>query len=432
MSELNDPAAEATVLAAGLAQRGLINTMVDLDPGVFTTPIHQIVHTALVDCFRAGDPRDHATVSRRAIQMAATDHQGKSVADAIMNMLGKGEDYAIGFYLDRLMHLHTVRTVRDTALRLVHATEEVAETEDVEMLEAGIGRAQDELAAINSTASSTEADLPMSLDELLAKKFTHDWLIPDLLESTDRLILTGFEGTGKSYLVAQMVMTITAGMHPFLGTRVSDHNQVLVIDAENSERQTGRRYRMLRERITRLADKYSVPVPDWSKMVRFVIRPEGIALNDPAQMKRIERAIAATQPKFVALGPLYRLHKLDTRDEQAAKELTDAIDRLRVKYKFAVICEAHVAHGQAGAQRLLRPTGSSLFLRWPEFGFGLRPAQGTESEQHPSRVDLATWRGGREERLWPSTLQHGTEHFQLPWQNGDPNYYDVMREKGYL
>jgi hypothetical protein len=46
--------------------------------------------------------------------------------------------------------------------------------------------------------------------------------------------------------LAQMAMTIAAGLHPFVGVPISDHDQVLVIDAENSERQTGRRYRMTR------------------------------------------------------------------------------------------------------------------------------------------------------------------------------------------
>lgn len=431
MSDLTDPAAEATVLAAGLAQRNLITTMVELDPDVFTTPINQIIHRALVACYRSNDPRDHSTVARRAMQEAVSEHQGKAVTKAIVDMLGKGQDYAVSFYLDRLRNLHTARTVRDTAQRLIHMTEEAAGLEDTELLEVGVSRAQEELSTVTHGSTVTADDLPMSLEDLLEKKFTHDWLIPDLLERTDRMILTGFEGTGKSYLVAQMVMTIAAGLHPFLGTPSTGPNQVLVIDAENSERQTGRRYRMIRDRITALCGKHGADVPDWGKMVRFVIRPEGIALNDPRTMKRIERAIAATQPRFVALGPLYRLHKLDTRDEQAAKELTDAIDRLRVKYQFAVVCEAHVAHGQAGTQRLLRPTGSSLFLRWPEFGMGLRPGPNTDGEQHPSVVNLATWRGGREERMWPVALQHGAEDHQLPWSCADPEYYRLAREKGY-
>ncbi len=428
---LTDTSAEATVLAAALAQPDLIGHIAALDPGVFSIPMHQMIHSALLACHQAGEPRDHATVARRAAQEAVNDLQARAVSKAIVDMMGRGQDYAVGFYLDRIRNLHTARQVADAGQRLIEAATEAAHLEDTELLEASIGRAHDDLAAVHTTTDATTADLPMSLDELLGKKFEHNWLIPDLFERTDRLILTGFEGTGKSILVAQMVMTIAAGLHPFLGSPMTDHNQVLVIDAENSERQTGRRYRMIRDRITNLCRKHHVDVPDWSTMVRFVIRPEGIALNDPRIVKRIERAIAATQPVFVAMGPLYRLHKLDTRDEQAAKELTDTIDRLRVKYGFAIVCEAHVAHGQAGTQRLLRPTGSSLFLRWPEFGLGLRPSTGTEQEQHPSQVDLTTWRGGREERMFPRHLHHGSADTHLPWMNGDEFYEHRARQMGY-
>ena len=431
MSDLYDSSAEATVLAAALAQKDLIGHIAKLDPGVFFIPIHQMIHSALLACFRSGDPRDHNTVARRAVQEAVTDTQARAVTQAIIGMMGKGEDYAVGFYLDRLQSLYSARQTVEAAQRLIDAATEAATLDDAELLSASIERAGDDLASVHTSTEVTADDLPMSLEELLGKKFDHDWLVPDLFERTDRLILTGFEGTGKSYLVAQMVMAIAAGLHPFLGCQMTDHNQVLVIDAENSERQTGRRYRMIRDRITALCERQHVDVPDWGKMVRFVIRPEGIALNDPRTVKRIERAIAATQPKFVAMGPLYRLHRLDTRDEQAAKELTDVIDRLRVKYGFAIVCEAHVAHGQAGAQRLLRPTGSSLFLRWPEFGIGLRPAPNTEGDQHPSVVNLATWRGGREERMWPTALQHGISDSQLPWSCADPDYYQQARERGY-
>jgi hypothetical protein len=42
-----------------------------------------------------------------------------------------------------------------------------------------------------------------------------DWLIPDLLERRDRLILTGEEGLGKSYLLRQIAIMAAAGLDPF-------------------------------------------------------------------------------------------------------------------------------------------------------------------------------------------------------------------------
>ena len=429
MSDFSDPAAEATVLAAGLAQKSLIGVVANLDPEMFTSPIHRLVQEAIQGLVRGNDPVDYPTVARRASQGAVGRNQADAVSQAVMNMLGKGGDYSVGFYIDRLTSLHTARQAQQAVQRLGQMVDESLRLDDPAILEVGVEHAIEELSGLGTGSAPSTSDLPMSLTELLGKKHEHRWLIPELLEVTDRLVITGFEGTGKSILVAQLVMSIAAGLHPFLGVQVADPVQTLVIDAENSERQTSRRYRKIRDIIDKQCANQGINSPDWAAMVRFVIRPEGIALNDPRTVKQIEKAVAATQPKFVAMGPLYRLHRLDTRDEQAAKELTDAIDRLRVKYQFALVAEAHVAHGQAGSQRALRPTGSSLFLRWPEFGFGLRPAQGTEGQEHPDRVDLVAWRGGREERMWPSQLQHS---INLPWGNADPTYYDQARRNGLL
>ncbi len=429
VSDFSDPAAETAVLAAALAQKQVVPAVVALESSVFTVPTLRLVHDAIKQLASGSDPLDHATVARRASQGAVSREQATAVDRSVMDLIGKGDDYAVSFYLDRLTSLHTARQAHATVQRLGQMVNESLRLDDPTVLEQGVARAVEDLQALGVGHEPTEADRPMSLNELLDKKFEHRWLIPDLLEVTDRLVITGFEGTGKSYLVAQLVMCIAAGLHPFLGVPVADHAQVLVIDAENSERQTARRYRHIRDIIEKQCAKVGSAVPDWGEKVRFVIRPEGIALNESRVIRSIERAIAATQPQFVAMGPLYRLHRLDTRDEQAAKELTDAIDRLRVKYQFAVVAEAHVAHGQAGAQRALRPTGSSLFLRWPEFGYGLRPALGQEKEEHPSRVELAPWRGGREDRMWPRTLQHS---ITMPWGNGDPDYYQEAKRRGYV
>lgn len=429
MTDFSDPAAEATVLAAALSQKSLVPVIAGLDSDVFTSPVHRLIHDAIRRLLAAQDPLDHMTVARRASQGAAGRNQANTVHQTVLDMIGRGGDYSVSFYLERLNGLYTARLAHRSVQRLGQMVEESLRLDDPSILETGVEQAIEELGGLRSNAEVTDADLPMSLDELLGKKYEHNWLVPELLEVTDRLVITGFEGTGKSILVAQLVMSIAAGLHPFLGVQVANPARTLVIDAENSERQTSRRYRKIREVIDKQCANQGIESPDWKDKVRFVIRPEGIALNDPRTVRSIEKAIAATQPQFVAMGPLYRLHRLDTRDEQAAKELTDAIDRLRVKYQFALVAEAHVAHGQAGAQRALRPTGSSLFLRWPEFGFGLRPAEGTEGQQHPERVDLVAWRGGREERLWPSQLQHS---ITMPWGNADPSYYDSARRLGLL
>jgi hypothetical protein len=56
-------------------------------------------------------------------------------------------------------------------------------------------------------------------------------------------------------------------------------------------------------------------------------------------------------------------------------------------------------------------------LRWPEFGFGIRPAgQREESLGWRTRyVEVEHWRGGRDERAWPEFLEHG-DRSEWPWK----------------
>src|SRR5699024_6783073 len=80
--------------------------------------------------------------------------------------------------------------------------------------------------------------------ELLDGPDDYDWIIPNLLEKQDRVVITGGEGAGKSYFVQQMAILSAAGIHPMTGDQI-DPIKVLVVDAENSEKQWRRRIRPL-------------------------------------------------------------------------------------------------------------------------------------------------------------------------------------------
>jgi replicative DNA helicase len=425
-----DPAAESAVIAAALDQPRLIKTVAGLPTEVFATGVNRRIHEALVDLHKAGEPCDHTSVIRRAGRMATTKNQQQDLAARVTGYMGRGMNVTIGFHVERLLSLEKSRRVSQSATRLIQRVQESVKLDDGGLLAEGISETLIDLEAAQADAGIGVVDeAPMSLGELLDRQEAeHDWLIPGVMERMERLILTGFEGTGKSYLLAQMALTVAAGLNPFAGFPSGEPRRVLVVDCENSERQTRRRYRKIRGMVEQMCERHNHPVPDWYKAVRFVIRPEGVELNDPREVKRIERAIVATEPDLVIIGPLYRLHRLDTRDEQAAKELVSILDLLRVRHRFAMLAEAHVNHASGGQARALRPTGSAVFLRWPEFGLGLRPAAGTDEDEHPSKVDMVAWRGGRDDRVWPSQLHHS--YGRLPW-TADDKYEMRLSQAGY-
>ncbi|MGH8882567.1 MAG: AAA family ATPase, partial [Stackebrandtia sp.] len=125
----------------------------------------------------------------------------------------------------------------------------------VRIVEAAVGKdvtdhlkAGKSLAELEVTFDSTEpapVDLAEDLWEFIAAgDEPYEWVVPGLLERGDRLILTGFEGLGKSMLIRQMATMMAAGLDPFKWTEMPPV-RVLLIDLENSKRQSRRRFRPL-------------------------------------------------------------------------------------------------------------------------------------------------------------------------------------------
>ncbi len=95
-----------------------------------------------------------------------------------------------------------------------------------------------------------------------------------------------------------------------------------------------------------------------------------------------------------------------------------ALDAARIKTDCALITEAHAGHGDS-ANRSVRPTGSSLLMRWPEFGYGIKPLGEADEDGRSRHVAVLPWRGPREERHWPRELMWGTHEFDWPWKVAD-------------
>lgn len=219
----------------------------------------------------------------------------------------------------------------------------------------------------------------------------YDWLIPSVIERGDRTILTGAEGAGKSTLLRQIGVQCASGIHPFTNAPMDPIN-VLLIDLENSRRQTKRQLRPLHEAA---GDEYQ------EGRFRVIVRTSGLNLTEPTDMVWLAQRIEINKPDLVIVGPIYKMHAGDPIEEAPARTVIACLDHVRELYGVAMLIEAHSPHASNGGTRPTRPYGASIWMRWPEFGLNIAD---TGQIKH--------WRGDRDERQWPAALARGGD---WPW-----------------
>lgn len=239
------------------------------------------------------------------------------------------------------------------------------------------------------------------LVEVLSGVDDYDWVVEGLLERRDRLVLTGGEGAGKSTFVRQLAILSAAGVHPTTFGPI-EPVRVLVVDAENSEKQWRRAARGVVERARRAG------AVDPSHAVHLACAPR-LDLTRDAHLGQVHRLIDRYTPDVLFIGPLYRLTPRAITNDDDAAPLLAALDTLRDR-GVALVMEAHAGHAVGiGGERDLRPRGSAALMGWPEFGMGIRASREDPSGQ---LFDVVRWRGDRDERAWPKQMQRG---MGWPW-----------------
>jgi 5S rRNA maturation endonuclease (ribonuclease M5) len=304
-------------------------------------------------------------------------------------------------------HARQIAASLEDIAATVEIAEGAGECKDIsEHLAAGFTIGQLEIT--HESGAEPRSDLAPDLYEFIAVVDPpNEWILPELLERGDRLIWTGFEGLGKSVMTRQLAVSAAAGMQPFTGERFPPQ-RVLFIDCENPDRKSRRHFRKLEA----IARGLGYPVPEGG--LRILQRTEGVDLTQDEDAAWLLERVTAHRPDLLAIGPFYKLHATDANEEKAARAVVGVLDAALAKAGCALITEAHAGHGQ-GSDRSVRPTGSSLLMRWPEFGYGIKPdGPADEWGRHHNAV-IVPWRGPREERHWPRQICWGTPEIDWPW-----------------
>lgn len=323
----------------------------------------------------------------------------------LIALVGRGIAANAETYAAKILDGYRRRELRKHCERAMRGIDGELETDQV----------MTELAKAVDITSEAEADCEdmQTLDEFVDQELPpEEWIIPNLIAKGDRLIVTGEEGFGKSVLIRQIAVCAAAGLDPFTFQRFPP-KRVLVVDAENPRR-------IMQKRLMELRD--GMKLRNLSTDTRLWIKryPQGFDLTATANRLTLRNLCATVNPDLLVIGPVYKLYEDDgSRDEALARRVTTALDGLREEFDMALVCEHHSPHATGGQRRDMRPIGSSLWRRWPEFGIGLAPADGTTREVR--LADVAHWRGGRDDRPWPSQLKSGTNG--IPWVLQDEYEY---------
>ena len=269
-------------------------------------------------------------------------------------------------------------------------------------------RESEEIAAqlmqdVQTINASISSGMPtVGFDEIYnTPEDTRKWVVPNCLRQNERLIITGREGGGKSTLVAQICLSAAMGINS-LGMGYPKHEplKVLMLDVENDRLQVKANMRKIYPTLSEMTGVK--PNMMWADC-------RNIDLSNSVQQAAFIRLCKTENPDLIYAGSLYKLAPETDNVDGQFSAISRTVDLIRGEISASFILEGHAGHGMSNDRNGMRPYGSSMWLRYPEFGFGMMPI----GQAHPGVVKLTEWRGNRsDDREWPKALKRNGV---LPW-----------------
>lgn len=399
-------------------QSGKRHVLQLLAGGDFYRPAHATIHAAVAAMLDRGEAIDPITLTAH-LQQAGTLALagGRDYLHACVHATPVAAN--ADWYAERITRLALRRALIGAGTRIA-AMGYAPEGDPADLAEHAVQMARD----VRDHGRAAEDSPVMDMWDFLAVEDTHDWVIPGLMERGDRVIWTASEGGGKSMMLRQIAVSAAAGAMPFgFDANALGPQKVLVLDCENSAAQSRRQYRHLMN----IAERRHTPVK--RGQLHIDVEPGGVDLTTAAGRAWLMRRVETVQPDLMAIGPIYQLSVGDPNSEEHARKVTVALNEARLSGKgCALVLEAHAPHASGYGPRALRPAGSSVWMRWPEFGYGLRPVEDARSAEEDRARRVIPWRGARDERQWPTYLKQGHDG-TWPWQPYTP--IDADRYTGY-
>ncbi len=389
----HDLDAERALLGAMLLNRHACEQGLGVASEDLYGPEHRDVHAALGALWARGDPIDPVTVTA---QLKAHGHERPNQAGVLALQACTPASASAGAYVDIVADLAVCR-------RVIQIGDELAAQgwdANLEGAERVLNDAEERLA---QPVSDVEAIDVLDLVNLPPEPADEKpYLIPGLLRARERLVLTGGGGRGKSTWIRQVLVALAAGLHPFTGLPCARRSG-LIVDLQEDQRDLAEALYPL----TRTAGSALKP-----GTLHSYSRSQGINLLARGDVRWLEGLLARYTPDLLAIGPLRKMYRQTGHyaksSEEAVDELTLVLDDFRKRFGCALLLEGHPGL-TAYENDDWRPRGSSVWLDWPEYGFGFAPEQTKDPGGRAVRVKR--WREDRHAgRPWPSMFVSGQ-----PW-----------------
>lgn len=337
---------------------------------------------------------------------------GRPAPGYVANVLSAGfVGGSVGYYAERLREA----SARRYALKVL--TQGVTRLEhDEAVADEVVSDVQAQLQAM--PRPSVSDDDTWTLDEIMGLEVKQkDFTIPGLLKKNERLVLTGSEGGGKSVFVYQMLTGAAFGVDTFR-LETTRPARVLFIDVENNEFQAKANLDKIVPALKEIAPSVQ---PEWRSLKRRVV--DLLATKDRAD---IIRRVVHYNPDILYMGTAYKLTDVSDETHRSVRAIQSVVDRIRQEVSCSVILEHHAGHGHMNDRNNMRPEGSSYWLRWPDFGYGMQPLVTTDRKR---LMRLGAWRGDRAtDRDFPVAVKQGSV---MPWVPVYQDEWDAFYSNTY-
>jgi len=381
-----------------LSQLGVVATTMPGGAGKWLDIHTEALAGALVDVIADNDEvgREHASSVATALANAGCD-----VATFVCpNNKDITDHLRAGGTMSELVPLESVAVIPERDSR-DDALDAIAD------LIGSSAKTSEKLVRIRMIANGSAAEMPLDQGrlvfwpEFIREKDDNnfEWVIPGLIERSERVIVVAAEGVGKTMLARQVSILSACGLHPFSFQPIRPI-RTLFVDLENPERIIKRISRKIFDEAMKLSRMTGTPE------AHLFMKPAGLDLLRDGDRALLEKRLEETKPELICIGPLYKsfVDPGGRTSEAIAIEVAKYLDDIRTAYKCALWIEHHAPLGSTMATRDLRPFGSAVWSRWPEFGIALHPAIGAAFT-----YDVKHFRGARDERPWPLVLARGRQ-----------------------